>query len=58
VSAAPADPLADVFPGTADAPLPRWSPSYYPTSTDACAPRLLPDRSDRRWAPLPRKDTR
>lgn len=47
----PADPLADVFPGTADAPLPQWSPSRRPQ--DGGMPVLLPGWSDQRWAPRP-----
>jgi hypothetical protein len=42
------DPLADVFPGTIDAPLPRWASP----PADLPFPWLLPARSDERWAPL------
>lgn len=44
-----ADPLAEVFPGTADAPLPRWE--LAPGNTPW--PRLLPAWTDQRWAPRP-----
>jgi hypothetical protein len=43
------DPLADIFPDTLDAPLPRWS---FPPANTARS-WLLPARTDQRWAPRP-----
>lgn len=45
----PDDPLADVFPDTLDAPLPRWARP----PVDTPSAWLLPAWTDQRWAPRP-----